>query len=368
MDLDEGPFFSEPNGERYLSCIFVDITDEKRLQERVRELYEKELSYFAELSSSGGSIQGRLNVTQNRLESYLSTADVAVALVGETYEKTVENLASSAADPVYGEDIRRTLGREKVLADYASRKVDYHFEFLRRRNDGSVFWGSTNMRAYLNPESGDVILFFYTFDITEHKLQEKLLNRITELDYDVILEVDIRKDAHRIISLDESQRETVHRPGAFQEQSRLIADRFLEGDAKQEYLEKLSLVYVQKQLAVQNAYSFVAEMKDDRGQVRIKRFQIFYVSRELGRVGLTRTDVTDIVRKEQRQKNELASALVAAEQANAAKTDFLSRMSHEIRTPMNAIIGMSTIAAQSIGDDERVADCITKIGISSSLL
>ena len=36
-------------------------------------------------------------------------------------------------------------------------------------------------------------------------------------------------------------------------------------------------------------------------------------------------------------------------------------MSHEIRTPMNAIIGMSTIAAQSIGDDEQVEDCISKI-------
>ncbi len=43
-------------------------------------------------------------------------------------------------------------------------------------------------------------------------------------------------------------------------------------------------------------------------------------------------------------------------------------MSHEIRTPMNAIIGMSTIAAQSIGDDEQVEDCISKIGISSRLL
>ena len=32
-------------------------------------------------------------------------------------------------------------------------------------------------------------------------------------------------------------------------------------------------------------------------------------------------------------KEELASALVAAEQANVAKTDFPSRMSHEIRTP-----------------------------------
>ena len=95
---------------------------------------------------------------------------------------------------------------------------------------------------------------------------------------------------------------------------------------------------------------------------------MFYISRELGRVCMTRTDVTDVVRQEQRQKEELAAALVAAEQANAAKSDFLSRMSHEIRTPMNAIIGMSTIAAQSIGDDEQVEDCISKIGISSRFL
>ena len=35
---------------------------------------------------------------------------------------------------------------------------------------------------------------------------------------------------------------------------------------------------------------------------------------------------------------------------------------------MNAIIGMSTIAANSIGDDDQVADCISKIGISSRFL
>ncbi|MEW3583866.1 response regulator, partial [[Clostridium] symbiosum] len=108
--------------------------------------------------------------------------------------------------------------------------------------------------------------------------------------------------------------------------------------------------------------------RDEHGAVRVKRYQVFYISRELERVCIARTDVTDIIRQEQQQKEALAAALTAAEQANAAKTDFLSRMSHEIRTPMNAIIGMSAIAAQAVGNDEQVAECISKIGISSRFL
>ena len=44
--------------------------------------------------------------------------------------------------------------------------------------------------------------------------------------------------------------------------------------------------------------------------------------------------------------NKLEIAKDKAEQANAAKTDFLSSMSHEIRTPLNAIVGFS----EAIGD------------------
>lgn len=79
---------------------------------------------------------------------------------------------------------------------------------------------------------------------------------------------------------------------------------------------------------------------------------------------LTLTDRSE----ERRAAQALQDALVSAQEANTAKKDFLSRMSHEIRTPMNAIIGMTTIAAASIDDRNRVESCLEKISYSSKHL
>ncbi|WP_130862254.1 response regulator [Bacilliculturomica massiliensis] len=80
------------------------------------------------------------------------------------------------------------------------------------------------------------------------------------------------------------------------------------------------------------------------------------------------TELREIQRRLTEQAGALKDALAVAEQANRAKTDFLSRMSHEIRTPMNAIVGMTAIAAAHIEERDRVADCLEKIGYSSKHL
>lgn len=62
---------------------------------------------------------------------------------------------------------------------------------------------------------------------------------------------------------------------------------------------------------------------------------------------------------------QLEDAREIAEQANKAKSEFLSNMSHDIRTPMNAIVGMTAIAVANIDNKQQVLDCLKKITLSS---
>ena len=54
--------------------------------------------------------------------------------------------------------------------------------------------------------------------------------------------------------------------------------------------------------------------------------------------------------------------------ANQAKSDFLSGMSHELRTPMNAIVGLTTLARRSVGDEQKTTMYLRKLEISTSYM
>ena len=82
-------------------------------------------------------------------------------------------------------------------------------------------------------------------------------------------------------------------------------------------------------------------------------------------VGVGFTDIDEEMRNSLDQQHALSDALTAAEQANRAKTAFLSSMSHEIRTPMNAIIGLDSLALRRESLDQETREYLEKIGESA---
>ena len=82
----------------------------------------------------------------------------------------------------------------------------------------------------------------------------------------------------------------------------------------------------------------------------------------------TMKEMEVVNQKLKKAKNVATEALQTAENANKAKTDFLSNMSHDIRTPMNAIIGITSLIRHDAGNKAKVIEYADKIDISSQHL
>ena len=120
-----------------------------------------------------------------------------------------------------------------------------------------------------------------------------------------------------------------------------------------EYVETISTEYKNLSDLWMEA-RFIVKRRDENGHVH----EVLYVAR----------DITTEKMRELEQKNQLAHALAAAQQASKAKSTFLNNMSHDIRTPMNAIIGFTALAQTHIENQAQVQDYLAKISTSSTHL
>lgn len=155
---------------------------------------------------------------------------------------------------------------------------------------------------------------------------------------------------------------------------RMYAEHFVHPDDREEYLEWVDSEKLRDTLSPEHPliafeYRKVPDQNNQRAWIRATMIlaeatsdgrpkQVLYVAQ----------DVTESKLKEEKEQQALKEACEVANRANASKSEFMSRMSHDIRTPMNAIIGMTAIAAKYLDDRERVADCLSKITVSSKHL
>lgn len=126
-------------------------------------------------------------------------------------------------------------------------------------------------------------------------------------------------------------------------------------------------IIIQK-LIENNAYENLYQMVDSKGTILKKRICALCLNPKTKIMCITQSDVTKLYNKLEYNNIEIIKALKVAENANKAKSDFLSAMSHDIRTPINAIVGMINVATYNLDDKEQLKECFNVIKESSDLL
>ena len=151
------------------------------------------------------------------------------------------------------------------------------------------------------------------------------------------------------------------------------ANHYITEQYRDEFLSFIQPENIREALKTQNiiAYTYMVH-RHGRDSFETVRFARVHHSGEdadnIDTVGACFVNVDAETRKNAEQQQILSDALTAAEEANKAKTAFLSNMSHEIRTPMNAIIGLDSIALNDPDTPPKTREYLEKIGSSADHL
>lgn len=220
------------------------------------------------------------------------------------------------------------------------------------------------------------------------KLQEKLLeeekkrtrqdNMINAMsaDYRSVYYVDLEKDegiCYRGDANDKDQTE-VGKVFSFSERFKWYAENSVADEYREGFEKFIEPENIRKGLASEPilAYRYLAKRSGKEYYEMIRVAGVRKINERgddhVREIGLGFTVIDAEMRHNMAQQIALKDALESAEQANKAKTAFLSNMSHEIRTPMNAIIGLDNIALNDPDTPEKTRDYLTKIGTSAEHL
>ena len=370
-----------PWNERDAFCFMVtDITEAHRATEELEKSYERTLRQFLEANPQTLCLF-RLNLTANTFDTVEGTDHfVRDVLVAATVDKFFQNIISVITNPRDREAARDVFDRKKLISRFGGGQTQLSLSYRRRTADGESRWVTAYIGMARNPETGDVIGVISSIDSNDEIIDEEIQRFLTEKDYELVSVIDvikrtieIRFAGQQFASVDISR--TNRYITDYDEQCREVADRWVGTEAEAGvYRERTALDHVIRQLAKEDRYSFEVTARDPGGVMSCKQLRYAYLDDSKKLILLMQEDVTPIYLAEQARQRELAEKLeiekklkAEAQQANRAKTDFLSRMSHDIRTPMNGIIGMTRIAQEYENPPETV-DCLIKIDTASRFL
>ncbi|MEG1930025.1 MAG: response regulator [Anaerovorax sp.] len=343
----------------------MDITERVRLEER----YDEEIKW-RNVHNQDVIGSFKMNLTKNSCGDGQGNNPIILRFQGEgTVDGFFQCEYATHIDKEELEKYRKIFNRESLLKAYREGKTSFTQESHVHFEGDKTLWIKIELDMFLHPKSGDVEAYIYATDIDQKKMTQDLVNAVVTIDYDYLALLDSDADVYTLFAQNDGKTSLPpFHSNSYEYEIEKYARTYLVEEDIERNIYEMSYKNVFAQLEKQDIYKTYCRIRNEDGGIGHKKLQFSYLDKRHRRIVLTRSDITDIYNRDQLKNRALGDALLAAQQANTAKSKFLSNMSHEIRTPMNAIIGMSTLAAGCINDPKQVAEYLSKVGISARFL
>ena len=199
--------------------------------------------------------------------------------------------------------------------------------------------------------------------VSQKQKMTRIVDGVTNL-FTRFVVVDLKRDIYQYLK--DGDKERLEK-GKYSDLVTYSTPKYIAEDGAEDMATVITKDYIQMHMDENTPY-LQFEYRIQRESEQWEHISILSLERENGVptvILYAIQDVTELKKEELRNRTALKEAFQAAEAANHAKSDFLSRMSHDIRTPMNAIMGMTAVAVMNIDDKEKLKDCLNKISLSS---
>ncbi|HKM28936.1 MAG TPA: ATP-binding protein [Anaerovoracaceae bacterium] len=267
------------------------------------------------------------------------------------------------------EEAKKIFSLEGLMENYNQGKLQLTIEYRTRMPNGESYWLTTSINILEEPETGDIVYFSYTYDVTRRKIIELIMEQIMDSEYEFFGVLNVQRNILTIFQAE---------IGVYgvEDGYALDFDAFVpEATAavviKEELDEAIKALCRETLLAQMDktgTYTCAFDTYGTDKTVGRKKWKFAYLDETKAFITVSISDITDTYRLELEQIAQMEGMLRLEKKANAAKTMFLSNMSHDMRTPMSAIIGLSSKEFWDQSSDKEMQDYLQKINSSAEYL
>ena len=351
------------DGETIFQSVFLDIDDSKKA--------EIENAMLAEKVQASNELL-RISLEHTKASEIYYYPEKRLVIVPERtqvryrckarYENMPHSLVDDFVDPI---------SRDACVEMYRRIHAGEKTASCEMKTRDSDDWNRTTLSTVTVRDGRPVFVVGIVEDITNEKnieLENVQLHAIHDYimnnDYDLMSIGDLNKSQYSMRFSDDVDKRGMPLSGNLFSGHTGFIEKFVHPDERGRITEECDLHRLMKNLEMEGgSYSFYYRSTDT--PPRFKEGKISYFNGFKDRLLLTVRDIHDMRLKEERVRQTLKDALMVAEKANKAKSDFLSKMSHDMRTPMNGIIGLAMIAEKYRHDPDRMKEYFSKITVAS---